>query len=95
MSETYESDFSDASGFAVLFAFHFFSDHSGRLLWLTVFWFLLVLLLPFLNEPQSSLVEHATSGQTHNSAALQLGVDRVGARFLFLFSLGHFVAFFF
>jgi len=54
----------------------------------------LVGLLPLLDEPEASLVEHATVRQTHDARLLELGVDWGGASLLFLLSSGwcHFSA---
>ena len=85
MTTTYESGDSDITSATVLVALDGLLDNSGRLLVL-VLWLLLVGLLPLLDEPQTTLVEHASLGQAHNTARLQLAVDWRGAWLLILLS---------
>ena len=67
MTTTYESGDSDITSATVLVALDGLLDNSGRLLVL-VLWLLLVGLLPLLDEPQTTLVEHTALGQAHNAA---------------------------
>jgi len=83
--EARESDFDDLTFFAVLVALDLLLDDASRLGGLLALGLLaLVGLLPLLDEPEAALVEHATVRQTHDARLLQLGVDRCGARLLFL-----------
>lgn len=80
-----ESSDSDVTSATVLVALDLLLDDAGRVL-LLVLWLLLVGLLPLLDVPETTLVEHATARQAHDAARFQLLVDRGRAGLLILLS---------
>jgi len=77
----------------VLVALDLLDGNARGLLGLALFGLLLIGLPPFLDVPETTLVEHAAAGQAHDAALLDLAVDGNGARRLrFLSSWrGHFL----
>ena len=67
---------------AVLVAADLLLDDARGLRGLAVLRLALVLLLPLLDEPEATLVEHASSRYAHDAGLVDLGVDRLARLFL-------------